>query len=81
MKTAIVILTTLALSACTKDGPVQFKNSPAEFKDCRAARITASDGMALYVVKCPGATTVTNWQTTHLVGKTPTTENHAVVAM
>ena len=71
MKRSVLLLSLLALSACTPnyesiDNNLKF---PDELKDCKAFRLDTSNGNSIVVVRCPNSTT----SSTYSAGKSTNT--------
>ena len=59
MKLFIIVIA-LLLSACEPGGKtVDFPVRPEEFKDCKFAYLTNSQGTGITVARCPNSTTTT----------------------
>jgi hypothetical protein len=69
----------LALACSLKHEEIPDYSLPSEFKDCKVLMIINGglSNKALYVVKCPNATTTTSW--TRTCGRNCTTTEHVTL--
>jgi hypothetical protein len=60
MKSIFIVSVSVLLAACEPSGKsVDFPVRPEEFKDCKFAYLTNSQGTGITVARCPNSTTTT----------------------